>query len=95
MARQAARGGKAPYRATWRPGKGFRIASFSMALVPAWQPAGNGCRLEEGKFRSDVRKKSFTQRAVRCWHCSQSGGCPSLGVPEGTVLSDCPFVPLL
>jgi len=53
-----------------------------MALVPAWQPAGNGCRLEEGKFRSDVRKKSFTQRAVRCWLCSQSGGCPSLGVSE-------------
>lgn len=30
---------------------------------------GNGFQLKEGKSRSDVRGKFFTQRAVRRWHC--------------------------
>jgi len=30
---------------------------------------GSGFKLKEGKFRLDVRKKLFTQRAVRPWHC--------------------------
>lgn len=46
--------------------------------------AGHGCRLEEGKFRLDVKKKSFAQRAVRRWLCSQRSGCPSLELPEAT-----------
>ena len=33
--------------------------------------------LKEGRFRLDVRKKFFIQRAVRPWHC-----CPELWVPH-------------
>jgi len=38
----------------------------------------NGFKLKEGRFRSNVRRKLFTQRAVRPWHC-----CPEkLWVPH-------------
>jgi len=29
---------------------------------------GKGFKLKEGRFRSDIRKKCFTVRAVRHWH---------------------------
>ncbi|KFR11075.1 hypothetical protein N306_02481, partial [Opisthocomus hoazin] len=42
----------------------------------------NGCKLKEGRFRLDIRKKFFTMRVVRHWHrCPREAvDAPSLEV---------------
>ena len=41
---------------------------------------GSGFKQKEGKFRSDDRKKFFTQRVVRRWHsCLEKLWCPIPG----------------
>jgi len=43
---------------------------------------GNGCKLKEGRFRLDIRKKFFTMRAVKHWHRlpREAVAAPSLAV---------------
>jgi len=46
----------------------------------------SGFKLKEGRFRLDLRGKSFPQRAVRPWHsCPESCGCPIPGGAQGHI----------
>lgn len=44
---------------------------------------GNGSKLEEGKLRSDARRKFSTPRAGRCQHCCMELCCSSAGGAQG------------
>jgi len=43
---------------------------------------GNGCKLKEGRFRSDIKKKFFTMRVVKHWNRfpREAVAAPSLAV---------------
>jgi len=43
---------------------------------------GNSCKVKEGRFRLDIRKKFFTMRVVKHWHRlpREAVAAPSLAV---------------
>jgi len=59
-----------------KAGKGLFIRSWSD------KTRGDGFKLEEGRFRLDIRKKFFMMRVVRSWHLlpREAMAAPSLEV---------------
>jgi len=48
---------------------------------------GNGCKLKEGRFRLDIRKKCFTMSVVKHWNRlpREAVDAPSMGSVQGQV----------
>ena len=56
--------------------------------IPYWEcsnrTTGNGLKLNEDRFRINIRNIYFTGKVVRCWH-RRSCGCPIPGGTQGQV----------
>ena len=67
---------KGAYR---KAGRDIRICSNRMR--------GNGFKLDEGRFRLDIRKKLFTLRVARHWHRlpSEAVNAPSMEAFKATL----------